>query len=62
MSVRTAESPQFLDEMEANLERLSELERRLSVTLPAADIATEIESRLKRLTRRDKGSNHAPGA
>ena len=33
--------------MQANLERLSDLERRLSVSLPASDIASEVESRLK---------------
>ena len=47
--------------MEANLERLSELERRLSVTLPAADIATEVESRLKRLTRTVRMQGFRPG-
>ena len=47
--------------MQANLERLSELERRLSVTLPAADIASEVESRLKRLTRTVKMQGFRPG-
>src|SRR5262249_55686083 len=47
--------------MQANLERLSELERRLSVTLPAADIATEVESRLKRLTRTVRMQGFRPG-
>ena len=50
-----------LDEMQANLERLSELERRLSVTLPAADIASEVESRLKRLTRTVRMQGFRPG-
>src|SRR5262245_35185111 len=47
--------------MQANLERLSELERRLSVTLPAEDIATEVESRLKRLTRTVRMQGFRPG-
>lgn len=47
--------------MQANLERLSELERRLSVTLPAADIATEVDSRLKRLTRTVRMQGFRPG-
>jgi len=34
--------------MQSNLERLSELERRLSVKLPTADIDTEVERRLMR--------------
>jgi len=47
--------------MEANLETLSELERRLSVTLPAADIVTEVESRLKQLTRTVRMQGFRPG-
>src|SRR5262249_33457813 len=47
--------------MQANLERLSELERRLNVTLPAADIASEVESRLKRLTRTVRMQGFRPG-
>ena len=47
--------------MQANLERLSELERRLSVALPAADIDSEVESRLKRLTRTVKMQGFRPG-
>ncbi len=50
-----------MDEMQANLERLSELERRLSVTLPVSDIASEVESRLKRLTRTVKMQGFRPG-
>jgi trigger factor len=50
-----------MDEMQANLERVSELERRLSVTLPVSDIATEVESRLKRLTRTVKMQGFRPG-
>ncbi len=47
--------------MQANLERLSELERRLSVTLPAEDIDNEVENRLKRLTRTVKMHGFRPG-
>ena len=47
--------------MQANLERLSELERRLSVSLPAADIASEVESRLKRLMRTVRMQGFRPG-
>jgi trigger factor len=47
--------------MQSNLERLSTLERRLSVTLPAADISSEVESRLKRLTRTVRMQGFRPG-
>jgi len=47
--------------MQANLETLSALERRLSVTLPVADIDNEIESRLKRLSRTVKMHGFRPG-
>jgi trigger factor len=47
--------------MQANLERLSELERRLSVKLPTADIDHEVESRLKRLSRTVKMQGFRPG-
>src|SRR5262245_60518612 len=47
--------------MQANLETLSQLERRLSVTLPAADIATEIETRLKHLMRTVRMQGFRPG-
>ena len=50
-----------MDEMQANLERLSELERRLSVTLPVTDIASEVESRLRHLTRTVKMQGFRPG-
>jgi len=43
------------------LETLSELERRLSVSLPAADIVGEVESRLKRLSRTVKMHGFRPG-
>ncbi len=47
--------------MQANLETLSSLERRLSVTLPVAAIDTEVESRLKRLSRTVKMHGFRPG-
>ena len=47
--------------MEANLETLSSLERRLSVTLPLEKVNTEIESRLKRLARTVKLHGFRPG-
>lgn len=47
--------------MQANLERLGELERRLSVTLPLSDIASEVDSRLKRLSRTVKMQGFRPG-
>jgi len=47
--------------MQSNLETLSVLERRLSVTVPAAEIETEVESRLKRLSRTVKMHGFRPG-
>ena len=47
--------------MQANLETLSALERRLSVSLPATDIDHEVESRLKRLSRTVKMHGFRPG-
>jgi trigger factor len=47
--------------MQANLETLSALERRLSVSLPATDIDSEVESRLKRLSRTVKMHGFRPG-
>jgi len=47
--------------MQANLETLGTLERRLSVALPTAEIDTEVESRLKRLTRTVKLHGFRPG-
>ena len=47
--------------MQSNLETLSALERRLSVTLPVADIDNEIDSRLKRLSRTVKMHGFRPG-
>ena len=47
--------------MQANLETLGSLERRLSVTLPLDKVNTEIESRLKRLARTVKLHGFRPG-
>ena len=47
--------------MQANLETLSSLERRLSVTLPLDQVNTEVESRLKRLARTVKLHGFRPG-
>lgn len=47
--------------MQTNLETLGSLERRLSVTLPAAAIDSEIENRLKRLSRTVKMHGFRPG-
>ena len=47
--------------MQANLETLSALERRLSAVLPVADIDSEVESRLKRLSRTVKMHGFRPG-
>ncbi|MGH8632960.1 MAG: trigger factor [Burkholderiales bacterium] len=47
--------------MQANLETLGVLERRLSVSLPATDIDSEVESRLKRLSRTVKLHGFRPG-
>ena len=47
--------------MQANLETLSTLERRLCVTLPLAKVNTEVETRLKRLARTVKLHGFRPG-
>jgi trigger factor len=47
--------------MQANLEQLGTLERKLSVALPMADIDQEIDDRLKRLTRTVKMHGFRPG-
>jgi len=44
-----------------NLETLGALERRLSVSLPATDIDSEVENRLKRLSRTVKMHGFRPG-
>jgi trigger factor len=47
--------------MQANLETLGALERKLSVALPTAEINTEVESRLKRLSRTVRMHGFRPG-
>lgn len=47
--------------MQANLETLGSLQRRLSVAVPMAEIDREIDTRLKRLTRTVKMDGFRPG-
>ena len=47
--------------MQANLESLGTLERRLSVAVPMSEIDQEVDSRLKRLTRTVKMDGFRPG-
>ena len=47
--------------MQTNLETLGTLERRLSVTVPATEIDSEVDSRLKRLSRTVKMHGFRPG-
>ena len=47
--------------MQANLENLGTLERRLSVAVPMAEIEQEVDVRLKRLTRTVKMAGFRPG-
>ena len=47
--------------MQANLETLGQLERRLSVVVPMAEIDSEVENRLQRLTRTVKLHGFRPG-
>src|ERR671921_1587639 len=47
--------------MQANLENLSTLERRLSVAIPMAEIDREVDTRLKRLSRTVKMHGFRPG-
>ena len=47
--------------MQANLENLGTLERRLSVAVPMAEIDQEVDDRLKRLTRTVKMHGFRPG-
>lgn len=47
--------------MQANLETLGNLERRLSVTLPLDQVNSEVDSRLKRLARTVKLHGFRPG-
>ena len=47
--------------MQANLENLSALERRLSVAVPVSEIDQEVDTRLKRLSRTVKMHGFRPG-
>lgn len=47
--------------MAVNVETLDKLERRITLTLPAAAIRNEVESRLKRLSRTVKADGFRPG-
>ncbi len=47
--------------MAATLENISQLERRLNITLPAVEIDGEVQSRLKRLARSVKMHGFRPG-
>jgi trigger factor len=47
--------------MAVTVETLEKLERRITLTVPASDIGTEVESRLKRLARTVKADGFRPG-
>jgi trigger factor len=47
--------------MAATLENISQLERRLDITLPSAEIDSEVQNRLKRLARNVKMHGFRPG-
>jgi trigger factor len=47
--------------MQATIEKVSNLERRLNVTLPTQEIEAEVESRLKRLARNVRMHGFRPG-
>ena len=47
--------------MPATLENISQLERRLNITLPTVEIDDEVQSRLKRLARSVKMHGFRPG-
>ena len=47
--------------MSVNVETLEKLERRITLTLAAADISTEVETRLKKLARTVKADGFRPG-
>ena len=47
--------------MPVNVETLEKLERRVTLTLAAADINAEIETRLKKLARTVKADGFRPG-
>lgn len=47
--------------MAVNVETLENLERRITLTLPAGEISNEVESRLKKLSRTVKADGFRPG-
>ena len=47
--------------MAVHVETLDKLERRITLSLPAATIASEVESRLRRLSRTVKADGFRPG-
>jgi trigger factor len=47
--------------MSVNVETLDKLERRITLSLPAATIASEVETRLRRLSRTVKAAGFRPG-
>ena len=47
--------------MAVNVETLDKLERRITLTLPSASISSEVESRLKKLSRTVKAAGFRPG-
>ena len=47
--------------MAATLENISQLERRINITLPSQEIDSEVQSRLKRLARTVKMHGFRPG-
>src|SRR6478672_9481796 len=47
--------------MSVQVETLDKLERRITLTLPASSISSEVESRLKRLSRTVRADGFRPG-
>ena len=47
--------------MQATIEKVSNLERRLNVTLPSQEIEAEVENRLKKLARNVRMHGFRPG-
>ena len=47
--------------MAVNVETLEKLERRITLTVPAQEISSEVESRLKKLSRTVKADGFRPG-
>ncbi len=47
--------------MAVNVETLDKLERRITLTLPATEISSEVETRLKKLARTVKAAGFRPG-